>query len=121
MRKAIIVGGSVAGLFAALALQRIGWAVVVLERSVEPLSARGAGIATHPNLLDALRQVGVASVDAFGVMVERRVVLDSSGMIVAEAQFKQLMTAWDRLHRALMETFDRAPLSGRRRRDQNRS
>ena len=102
-RKAIIVGGSVGGLFAALALRRIGWDVQVIERTAEPLSARGAGIATHPQLLAALQRVGVATGPNFGVAVTRRVMLARDGQTIAELAFPQIMTSWDRLHRGLMQ------------------
>src|ERR1700752_1784574 len=57
-RRAVIVGGSMSGLFAAALLRRIGWDVDVYERSNVELVGRGAGITTHPELLDALRQSG---------------------------------------------------------------
>ena len=48
---AIICGGSIAGLFAASVLRRVGWSVSVYERAPEELSGRGAGIVTHPQWL----------------------------------------------------------------------
>jgi 2-polyprenyl-6-methoxyphenol hydroxylase-like FAD-dependent oxidoreductase len=44
MKKAIIVGGSMAGVLAGNILIREGWHVEVLERTREGLEARGAGI-----------------------------------------------------------------------------
>jgi 2-polyprenyl-6-methoxyphenol hydroxylase-like FAD-dependent oxidoreductase len=104
-RKAIIVGGSVGGLSAGLALRQRGWDVVVLERATEPLSARGAGIVTHPQLLAGLRELGVPADTSFGVRVQRRVMLDRSGNVIGAHAFEQIMAAWDRLHHALMVTF----------------
>jgi 2-polyprenyl-6-methoxyphenol hydroxylase-like FAD-dependent oxidoreductase len=46
--KAIVVGGSLGGLFAANLLSRNGWEVDVFERVPEELAGRGAGIVTHP-------------------------------------------------------------------------
>lgn len=106
-RKAIIVGGSVGGLSAGLALRARGWDVVVLERATEALSARGAGIATHPQLLAALRQLGVSADASFGVSVQRRVMLDRSGNVTGECAFEQIMAAWDRVHQALAQAFGR--------------
>ena len=48
--RAIIAGGSIAGLFAGALLLREGFAVDVFERSGEALASRGAGIASHPEL-----------------------------------------------------------------------
>ena len=44
MKKAIVVGGSMAGMLAGNMLIRQGWDVEILERSREGLEARGAGI-----------------------------------------------------------------------------
>ncbi|KAJ0091039.1 hypothetical protein Patl1_12791 [Pistacia atlantica] len=48
--KAVIVGGSIAGLSCAHALLSAGWDVVVLERSRGPPtdSPAGAGLGLHP-------------------------------------------------------------------------
>src|SRR5215831_3575720 len=48
LRRALIVGGSMAGLLSALFLRRRGWDVALFERSPVPLTGRGAGIMTHP-------------------------------------------------------------------------
>jgi glycine/D-amino acid oxidase-like deaminating enzyme len=42
--KAIVVGGSVGGLFAATLLHRAGWCVVIYERSKTGLAGKGAGL-----------------------------------------------------------------------------
>ena len=60
-RRAVIVGGSMSGLFTAAFLRRIGWDVDVFERSPVELVGRGAGITTHPELLDALEQSGAGT------------------------------------------------------------
>jgi 2-polyprenyl-6-methoxyphenol hydroxylase-like FAD-dependent oxidoreductase len=48
-RRAIIIGGSMSGLFNAAFLRRIGWDVDVYERSLVELVGRGAGITTYPH------------------------------------------------------------------------
>src|SRR5436305_14054297 len=55
-RRAIIIGGSMSGLFAAAFLRQIGWDAHVYERSAVELVGRGAGITTHPELLEALER-----------------------------------------------------------------
>ena len=55
--KAIIVGGSMAGLFCALLLRKSGWDVDVFERIGSELSGRGAGIVTHGELFEILRTI----------------------------------------------------------------
>jgi 2-polyprenyl-6-methoxyphenol hydroxylase-like FAD-dependent oxidoreductase len=48
--RALIIGGSVGGLFAANCLRKIGWDVTVFERNPDELAGRGAGISTHSQL-----------------------------------------------------------------------
>ena len=57
-RTAIVVGGGIAGLAAAVALLREGWGVTVLERSAE-LGEVGAGLGLTANGLAALDALGV--------------------------------------------------------------
>ena len=47
IKKAAIIGGSMAGLFAANFLKKINWDYTIHEMVSEPLSGRGAGIATY--------------------------------------------------------------------------
>ncbi|MEE4540287.1 MAG: FAD-dependent monooxygenase [Erythrobacter sp.] len=58
MRKAIIVGGGIAGLSAGIALSKARWEVVVLERAprLEPI---GAALSLWPNACAALASLGV--------------------------------------------------------------
>jgi 2-polyprenyl-6-methoxyphenol hydroxylase-like FAD-dependent oxidoreductase len=106
-RRAIIIGGSMSGLFAAAFLRQIGWDAHVYERSTIELVGRGAGITTHPELLQALESSGAGTRD-LGVEVERRIVLDRTGRVVAEKRLPQILTSWDRLQRLLRETIDPA-------------
>lgn len=72
----MVVGGSLGGLMSACLLLRAGWRVDVFERAEEPLSGRGAGIVTHPQLLDALARCGAKIDSSIGVKVSTRMVLD---------------------------------------------
>ncbi len=100
-RRAAIIGGSVAGLFAALLLRHHGWTVRVFERVPTPLSGRGAGIVTHPELVRILEHVGLDAGPDLGVPVTRRLVLSPAGEIIASFDCPQIMTGWDRLWRLL--------------------
>ena len=55
-RRALVIGGSLGGLFAANLLRSVGWDVTVFERNAEDLTGRGAGISTHPQLIDVTRR-----------------------------------------------------------------
>ncbi len=68
-RRALVIGGSLGGLLTAILLRNDGWQVDIFERVPDELSGRGAGIVTHPELLDALSRCGVAIDDGIGVEV----------------------------------------------------
>src|SRR3954467_15872289 len=104
-RRAVIVGGSMSGLFTAAFLRRIGWDVDVFERSPVELVGRGAGITTHPELMEALYNSGVCTTD-LGIEVPKRIAIDRSGKIIGERPLRQVLTSWDRLQRLLRETVD---------------
>ncbi|MGW0203225.1 FAD-dependent monooxygenase [Nonomuraea sp. NPDC003201] len=59
MPAAVVVGGGIGGLAAAIALHRIGWRVTVLERTLE-FGEIGAGLALWPNATRALAALGLA-------------------------------------------------------------
>jgi 2-polyprenyl-6-methoxyphenol hydroxylase-like FAD-dependent oxidoreductase len=105
--RAIIIGGSMSGLFSAAFLRQIGWQVDVYERSPVELVGRGAGITTHPELLEALEKSGAGTRD-LGVEVEKRITLDRHGSVIAEKHLPQILTSWDRLQRLMRATIDEA-------------
>jgi 2-polyprenyl-6-methoxyphenol hydroxylase-like FAD-dependent oxidoreductase len=106
-RRAIVVGGSIAGLFVAAFLRRIGWRVGIYERSSIELIGRGVGIfATHLELLEALDKCGAGTVD-IGVIVYKRVTFDRDGKVIAEKPQLQIVTSWDRLRQSLLKAVDR--------------
>jgi 2-polyprenyl-6-methoxyphenol hydroxylase-like FAD-dependent oxidoreductase len=106
-RRAVIIGGSMSGLFTAAFLRRIGWECDVYERSSVELVGRGAGITTHPELLHALTASGAGTRD-LGIEVEKRIALDRHGRVIAEKPLRQILTSWDRLQRLLRATIDPA-------------
>jgi hypothetical protein len=78
--RALVIGGSMGGLFTGLLMRRQGWDVRIFERVGGELAGRGAGIVTHPVLHDALRRAGVEDLDDLGVPLAalRAVVLEQS-------------------------------------------
>jgi 2-polyprenyl-6-methoxyphenol hydroxylase-like FAD-dependent oxidoreductase len=99
-RRAIIIGGSMSGLFAAALLRRIGWDADVYERSPVELVGRGAGITTHPELLEVLTLSGAATRN-LGVEVEKRILIGREGNVLGEHRLPQILTSWDLLQRLL--------------------
>jgi 2-polyprenyl-6-methoxyphenol hydroxylase-like FAD-dependent oxidoreductase len=100
-KKAIVVGGSLGGLFAANLLLRAGWDVHVYERVAEELEGRGAGIVTHPELMSALERAGVVVDASIGVDVDERVTLGPDGQRVGTLRLPQTLTAWARMYHVL--------------------
>lgn len=95
-RRAIVIGGSISGLFAASLLRKAGWAVDVFERSDVELKGRGAGIVSHKELRDILVETG-AGIDDLGVHIDERVLFDSVGKVIGQHKYPQIVTSWDRL------------------------
>jgi len=105
MRRAIVIGGSLGGLFAACMLLRSGWDVVIIERSAGRLTGRGAGLGVHPPMLEALLRAG-AKVDAtVGVAIGGRAALASDGSIEAEIAMPQFCTSWAHIYTLLSNAF----------------
>ena len=103
---ALIVGGSLAGLLTANLLRRSGWDVNIYERAAEPLSERGAGIATHPRLLELLARAGVSFDRPIGMTVSKRIAYSPDGRILAECTVApQVVTGWSRIYQMLRDLF----------------
>jgi 2-polyprenyl-6-methoxyphenol hydroxylase-like FAD-dependent oxidoreductase len=102
-RRALIIGGSLGGLLAAHLLRSAGLDVVVFERNAEDLTGRGAGISTHPQLIDILRRVGIAFDQSMGIKVDTVICLDRSGHTYLETPTARTMSSWGRLYRSLRD------------------
>ncbi len=100
MKRALIVGGSLGGLFAANLLHRAGWEVQVCERVTDELSERGAGIVTHAELFEVLAAIGIADA-GIGIEVPGRVTLAGDGSVVGEQAYPQVLTAWGHVYSLL--------------------
>ena len=92
------------GLLAALLLRRAGWDVDILERVETELAGRGAGIVAQPDLIETLRGLGIDTAD-MGVEIATRKILAQSGHVTREFTCPQVLTAWERVYRALRDAF----------------
>lgn len=101
MPRAVIIGGSVGGLFAANLLRGIGWDVVVFERSNGDLADRGRNIGATEDLFAVMRQAGVHADASLGVAWRSRLCLDRSGRVQCEVPLGGLTTLWSSIHRPL--------------------
>lgn len=103
--KAIIVGGSLGGLFTGLHLIKNGWDVQIFERASEQLNGRGAGIVTHKELFESLRKVGIEPSGNIGVEVPGRVAFATDGHIIEKLDKPQILTSWGKLFELLISKF----------------
>jgi 2-polyprenyl-6-methoxyphenol hydroxylase-like FAD-dependent oxidoreductase len=99
--RALIIGGSVGGLFAAHLLRATGWDVAIYERSRGDLADRGASIGTRSDLFDVMRRIGIPLDPSVGVAVRSRICFDREGAIVHEVPMESVNSSWDRVYRAL--------------------
>jgi 2-polyprenyl-6-methoxyphenol hydroxylase-like FAD-dependent oxidoreductase len=99
--RALVIGGSLSGLFAANLLRTIGWDVAVFERTRGDLAGRGAGLGAQTALFDVMRRIGITLDASMWVDVHSHICLDRGGQIVCQVPLRQISTAWDRVYRAL--------------------
>ena len=105
MSRALVVGGSLGGLTAALVLRDQGWDVDVLERSAVPLQGRGAGIVLHPTTVRYLvERVGKAIGD-IGVSASRLRYLGGDGSVVHEQRSAHRLASYFELYQGLLDAF----------------
>lgn len=99
MTRAVVIGGSLGGLTAALVLRDQGWDVDVLERSPNPLEGRGTGIVVHPTTVRYLvERVGKSLVD-IGLPARRIQYLDTDGSIAHEQPSAYRFASYGELYR----------------------
>jgi 2-polyprenyl-6-methoxyphenol hydroxylase-like FAD-dependent oxidoreductase len=103
-KRALVIGGSMSGLLAAIMLERGGWQVDVFERVTGELAGRGAGIVAQPPLIAQLDALGLDTRE-LGVAIARRQILDRDGRLVATSICPQVFTAWERVYRLLRDAF----------------
>jgi 2-polyprenyl-6-methoxyphenol hydroxylase-like FAD-dependent oxidoreductase len=121
--RALIIGGSVGGLFAATLLRTIGWETLVFERTNGNLADRGTGIGTRDEMFAVMRRSGIAVHASIGIAVGSRICLDCDGTIAHELPIT-VTSSWARIYRRLRDArrrelsrhAARAPRAGRGRR-----
>ena len=105
MPRALIIGGSLAGLFTATALRAIGWDVRVFERSPSELSSRGGGIVLQPDVIAAFRFAGVEHGHMLGVRSGDRIYLDREDRIIHRSHMPQTQTSWNMLYATMSRSL----------------
>src|SRR6202162_5895310 len=103
--RVVVVGGSLGGLFNAIALRSLGCAVEVFEKSSGLMKDRGAGIVFQQEVAEFLTRYEVAPLETIVVRVRTRRYLATDGSVAQEGTMPQAMTSWDMLYRKLRAAF----------------
>ncbi|MEV6277058.1 FAD-dependent monooxygenase [Nocardia sp. NPDC051832] len=111
--KALVVGGGIGGLAAALAFHQRGWTVEVLERAPE-VTEIGAGLSIQPNGLRALDALGLGDLlRAGGSAGPPRGIRSTDGTWLIRNDIVELerrFGPWAIVHRATLVEYLRAEL-----------
>ncbi len=104
--RALVIGGSLGGLFAANMLKRAGWDVDVYERSADDLDSRGGGIVLQPDVVEVIRQSGVdtSNID-LGVRSRNRTVFRPDGTIQSKQFAPQTQTSWSLIYTTMKQAL----------------
>jgi 2-polyprenyl-6-methoxyphenol hydroxylase-like FAD-dependent oxidoreductase len=103
-RGALVIGGSMSGLLAAIMLRRRGWTVDIFERVESELAGRGAGIVAQTELIARMKALGLETSE-LGILTRTRKLLDIEGRVILEVECPQVLTAWERVYRVLRDAF----------------
>ena len=104
-RRALIIGGGVAGPAAAMALQRTGVQATVFEASDTPRDDAGAFLNLAPNGLHVLANLGLgSSIDGLGFVNDRLIFYNDAGRALAEVSVGGITAMRGALSRRLRET-----------------
>jgi 2-polyprenyl-6-methoxyphenol hydroxylase-like FAD-dependent oxidoreductase len=107
-RRALIVGGSMAGLMAAALLRRAGWDVALFERAGGDLAERGAGLGITVELLRVMRRAEARFDPSIGTLHRSWIWVDDSGAIRFEHPRPTMGSTWGRVYRALRQAVPSA-------------
>ncbi|HVA15178.1 MAG TPA: FAD-dependent monooxygenase, partial [Stellaceae bacterium] len=107
-RRALIIGGSIGGLFAGHLLQRAGWDVAIFERSAGDLADRGAGLGISAELFEVMRRVGLTVGPALAFHVRSSAWLTPGGSIGGEIPRGWHGSAWSIIYQPLRASFPSA-------------
>lgn len=103
--RAVVIGGSLGGLFAANLLHDLGWEVEVFEKVPDDLASRGAGIGTHDELLAVLARLGITMDERLGIKAGDRICVDRAGNELYRNAWGHTMSAWANVYRPLKDRF----------------
>lgn len=103
--SAIVVGGSIGGLTAALLLRDLGFAVDVYERTATPLDGRGGGIVLQPDTVRWFDERSSRDLADLHTATSHVQYLDRDGTVVHREAARWTYTSWGTFYRALLADF----------------
>ncbi|WP_308115136.1 MULTISPECIES: NAD(P)-binding protein [unclassified Rhodococcus (in: high G+C Gram-positive bacteria)] len=92
--RAIVVGGSIGGLTAALLLRRLGFEVSVYERTPTSLDGRGGGIVLQPDTIRWFAECSSMQPEQVSTTTRYVQYLDSNDTIVHRDEARWSYTSW---------------------------
>lgn len=105
-RRAIVIGGSLGGLFAGNMLKSLGWDVDIFERSPGDLDSRGGGIVLQPDVVEVFRRTGIDTTAMdLGVRSRHRTVFRPNGVIASKQLAPQTQTSWSLIYTTMKKAF----------------
>jgi 2-polyprenyl-6-methoxyphenol hydroxylase-like FAD-dependent oxidoreductase len=99
--RALVIGGSLGGLFAATSLRAIGWDVQVFERSPHALSSRGGGVVLQPDVPAAFRFAGLDYPHPLGIPSGDRIFLGADDRVLSRRYLPQTQSSWNMFYGVL--------------------
>jgi 2-polyprenyl-6-methoxyphenol hydroxylase-like FAD-dependent oxidoreductase len=113
MPRALVIGGSLGGLFAAIVLRAGGWDVTIYEKTRGDLAGRGAGLGLSAELFEVMRRFGAEVSPSTGVAVSSLLWLDRAGQVMRDIKRPWLTGAWSRIYRPMRDAVPDAIVATR--------
>ncbi|TGD88517.1 monooxygenase [Mycolicibacterium sp. CH28] len=102
---AVVVGGSIGGLTAALLLRDLGFRVDVFERTPTPLDGRGSGIVLQPDTVRWFAERSSQQLADLHTSTSHVQYLQRCGEIIHREKATWTYTSWGTFYRALLADF----------------
>jgi 2,6-dihydroxypyridine 3-monooxygenase len=105
--RAIVVGGSIGGLTAALLLRDLGFGVTVFERSSSELDGRGGGIVLQPEMIRWFKERSRRKPEEVSTSTKWQRYLGPANEMLFEESAEWSYSSWSTLYGALLSDFGR--------------